>query len=246
MIALYHVAGHNDFIVHLVVRDADHLRDLALDAFTSRREVARIETHLIFEHVSKPQLPVLVGGELDRHLRQVVLEGREQRVELARETVAEAVEEGADLRELGGPLAAVHLQQRLALGRAEPAGRPRLSAASASARGRSASRRPPPGPVTRSIIQSRTRTFSPKPGQRNGRRRPVRNQLTWKIAGGLRERCAHLAASGRSSRPCCSRRRAASPSGRGARRRPRRSRRPSSPSPCVAPTKTPCCQSKAS
>jgi hypothetical protein len=30
-----------------------------MDAFTSRREVARIETHLIFEHAPKPQLPVL-------------------------------------------------------------------------------------------------------------------------------------------------------------------------------------------
>jgi hypothetical protein len=57
------VAGHNDFIVHLAARDADHLRDLALDAFTSRREVARIETHLIFEHTAKPQLPVLAEGK---------------------------------------------------------------------------------------------------------------------------------------------------------------------------------------
>ena len=67
-IGLYHVAGHNDFIVHLAVRDADHLRDLALDAFTSRAEVGRIETHLIFEHVAKPELPVLAGAgrESDR------------------------------------------------------------------------------------------------------------------------------------------------------------------------------------
>ena len=59
-IALYHVAGQHDILVHLGVRDAIHLRDLALDAFTSRPEVARIETHLIFEHVPRPQLPVLV------------------------------------------------------------------------------------------------------------------------------------------------------------------------------------------
>jgi DNA-binding Lrp family transcriptional regulator len=63
-ISLYHVAGQHDFIVHLGVRDANHLRDLALDAFTSRREVARIETHLIFEHVAKPELPVLAELEL--------------------------------------------------------------------------------------------------------------------------------------------------------------------------------------
>jgi DNA-binding Lrp family transcriptional regulator len=59
-IGLYHVAGEHDFLVHLGVRDANHLRDLALDAFTSRPEVARIETHLIFEHVPKTQMPVLV------------------------------------------------------------------------------------------------------------------------------------------------------------------------------------------
>lgn len=55
-LGLYHVAGQHDFLVHVGVRDADHLRDLALDAFTTRREVARMETHLIFEHVAKPVL----------------------------------------------------------------------------------------------------------------------------------------------------------------------------------------------
>jgi DNA-binding Lrp family transcriptional regulator len=59
-VALYHVAGQHDFIVHVGVRDANHLRDLAMDAFTSRPEVARIETHLIFEHIPAPRVPVLV------------------------------------------------------------------------------------------------------------------------------------------------------------------------------------------
>jgi DNA-binding Lrp family transcriptional regulator len=65
-IAVYHVAGQHDFLVHLGVRDANHLRDLAMDAFTSRPEVARIETHLIFEHVPKAALPVLTGATADR------------------------------------------------------------------------------------------------------------------------------------------------------------------------------------
>jgi DNA-binding Lrp family transcriptional regulator len=52
-LALYHVAGQHDFLVHVGVRDADHLRDLALDAFTTLREVARMETHLIFEHAQR-------------------------------------------------------------------------------------------------------------------------------------------------------------------------------------------------
>lgn len=41
----------------LVVRDAEHLRELALTAFTERPEVAHIETALIFEHVAKARLP---------------------------------------------------------------------------------------------------------------------------------------------------------------------------------------------
>jgi DNA-binding Lrp family transcriptional regulator len=55
--AVYHVAGADDFLVHVAVRDADHLRDLAMDAFTTRNEVAHIETRLIFEHVPIRRLP---------------------------------------------------------------------------------------------------------------------------------------------------------------------------------------------
>ena len=45
------MGGENDFLVHVAVRDANHLRDLALDAFTTRAEVARMETTLVYEHV---------------------------------------------------------------------------------------------------------------------------------------------------------------------------------------------------
>ena len=58
-VALYHVAGQHDFLLHMAVRDADHLRDLALDAFTTRPEVAQLETHLIFERADKGGLPLL-------------------------------------------------------------------------------------------------------------------------------------------------------------------------------------------
>jgi DNA-binding Lrp family transcriptional regulator len=54
-----HVTGANDFQVHVVVRGADHLRDLAVNAFTSWPEVAHIETSLIFAHHEKPGLPDL-------------------------------------------------------------------------------------------------------------------------------------------------------------------------------------------
>ena len=49
VLTVFHVAGTHDFQVHVAVRDAHHLRDLALDAFTTRREVAHIQTSLIFE-----------------------------------------------------------------------------------------------------------------------------------------------------------------------------------------------------
>jgi DNA-binding Lrp family transcriptional regulator len=55
---LFHVAGVNDFMAHVWVRDAAHLRDLAMTAFTARPEVAHIETGLIFEHALGADLPV--------------------------------------------------------------------------------------------------------------------------------------------------------------------------------------------
>ena len=55
--SVYLVAGRYDFLVHVAVRDTDHLRNLALDAFTVRAEVTSIETILIFEHTRKYELP---------------------------------------------------------------------------------------------------------------------------------------------------------------------------------------------
>ena len=57
VLGVFHVSGADDFLVHVGVRDAQQLRDLALDAFTTRPEVDRIETRLIFEHVSSWTLP---------------------------------------------------------------------------------------------------------------------------------------------------------------------------------------------
>ena len=50
VVAFYHMAGSNDFLVHVIVRDSDHLRDIAMGAFTAQPEVAHIETSIIFEH----------------------------------------------------------------------------------------------------------------------------------------------------------------------------------------------------
>ena len=63
VLGVYHVAGADDFLVHVAVRDAHQLRDLALDAFTTRPEVDRIETRLIFEHRATWRLPGSLGDE---------------------------------------------------------------------------------------------------------------------------------------------------------------------------------------
>ncbi|MBS1784495.1 MAG: Lrp/AsnC family transcriptional regulator [Acidobacteria bacterium] len=57
VVALYHVTGAMDFQVHVAVRGTDHLRDLALDAFTVRPEVESIQTALLFETKWKDSWP---------------------------------------------------------------------------------------------------------------------------------------------------------------------------------------------
>ncbi|MFD0024254.1 Lrp/AsnC family transcriptional regulator [Streptomyces sp. NPDC058382] len=47
--ALFHLAGPDDYLVHVAVADTADLQRLVLDEFTSRREVARVETRLIFQ-----------------------------------------------------------------------------------------------------------------------------------------------------------------------------------------------------
>ncbi|NQV05362.1 Lrp/AsnC family transcriptional regulator [bacterium] len=59
VMGIFHVTGANDFLVHVAVRDADHLRTLAVSGFTTLPEVAHIETSLIFEHRAKQTLPDL-------------------------------------------------------------------------------------------------------------------------------------------------------------------------------------------
>jgi DNA-binding Lrp family transcriptional regulator len=56
-----HLTGVVDFLVRVGVRDSEHLRDLALDAFTTRAEVARLETAIVYEHVASRAWPVTLS-----------------------------------------------------------------------------------------------------------------------------------------------------------------------------------------
>jgi DNA-binding Lrp family transcriptional regulator len=58
VLASYHVAGANDFLLPVAVADSNHLRDFVVDAFTTRSEVAHIETSLIFTFRRNPDVPI--------------------------------------------------------------------------------------------------------------------------------------------------------------------------------------------
>lgn len=65
VVRVYHLAGVNDFLIHVAVRSSDHLRDLALGSFTTWPEIAHIETALIFEQVTSRVLPSFPPAEGD-------------------------------------------------------------------------------------------------------------------------------------------------------------------------------------
>ena len=58
VLALFHVSGVNDLLLHVAVRDVRHLRDLVVDRLATRAEVANCETSVIFSLFQKPQLPL--------------------------------------------------------------------------------------------------------------------------------------------------------------------------------------------
>jgi len=51
-IAAFHVAGDDDFLVHVTAPSSDDLRDLVLDHLTSVEGVAHAQTSLVFERIA--------------------------------------------------------------------------------------------------------------------------------------------------------------------------------------------------
>ncbi|MEM9291753.1 MAG: Lrp/AsnC family transcriptional regulator [Acidobacteriota bacterium] len=58
VVAVFYMAGSNDFLVHIAVRDSEHLREVALTHFATRPEIGHMETALIFEHAGSGHLPI--------------------------------------------------------------------------------------------------------------------------------------------------------------------------------------------
>ncbi|MEU6932687.1 Lrp/AsnC family transcriptional regulator [Streptomyces sp. NPDC046374] len=63
--ALFPLTGPDDYLAHVAVADPADLQHLVSDTFTSRREVARVETRLIFQQWEcGPLLPPVPGAHL--------------------------------------------------------------------------------------------------------------------------------------------------------------------------------------
>lgn len=62
VVAIYHLAGANDFLVHVAVRDPEHLRSIAVDVVSNRPDVRDVETALIFGRRRGQGMPVYAAA----------------------------------------------------------------------------------------------------------------------------------------------------------------------------------------
>lgn len=53
------LSGRWDVVVHVVARDTAHLKDLALDKFTNRAGVTRIETAIVYDSRRRHEVPMI-------------------------------------------------------------------------------------------------------------------------------------------------------------------------------------------
>lgn len=58
VVGLWHITGTSDFVIRLMTRDHVHLRDFLMDSFTTRPEVARLQTHVVLWADEKPRWPI--------------------------------------------------------------------------------------------------------------------------------------------------------------------------------------------
>lgn len=58
VLKIFYMGGADDFILHITVKDTEHLRHFISSTITSREEVVHIETALIYEQLSKNKLSI--------------------------------------------------------------------------------------------------------------------------------------------------------------------------------------------
>ncbi|WP_100656095.1 Lrp/AsnC family transcriptional regulator [Alteromonas flava] len=57
VVSIYHTGGENDFLLHVCVPNALHLRDFVFDKVTARAEVNHVETALVYNVQVSQKLP---------------------------------------------------------------------------------------------------------------------------------------------------------------------------------------------
>jgi DNA-binding Lrp family transcriptional regulator len=50
VLAVFTLAGSDDFIIHVAAQDIDHLHAFLVDRFTSRREIVGFRTSIVYRH----------------------------------------------------------------------------------------------------------------------------------------------------------------------------------------------------
>jgi len=59
VLAVYVLAGGDDFLVHLAVRDLGAMHALLMDKFSQREEIIGFRTSVIYDHARRPVLTIL-------------------------------------------------------------------------------------------------------------------------------------------------------------------------------------------
>ena len=60
VLRVFYMGGENDFLLHITVKDTEHLREFITRSITAREEVVHIETTLIYEQLISDTLPIFV------------------------------------------------------------------------------------------------------------------------------------------------------------------------------------------
>jgi DNA-binding Lrp family transcriptional regulator len=53
VISIFVLTGNDDFLIHVAVRDTDHLHAVVLDKLTKRPELADVRTSVVYAHMRK-------------------------------------------------------------------------------------------------------------------------------------------------------------------------------------------------
>ncbi|MEU0740583.1 Lrp/AsnC family transcriptional regulator [Streptomyces sp. NPDC006134] len=53
VVSVFTLTGNDDFLVHVAVRDTDHLHAVVLDELTKRPELADVRTSVVYRHLRK-------------------------------------------------------------------------------------------------------------------------------------------------------------------------------------------------